>query len=796
MQKSPKMFKSSSITMNTKSSISLLIAIGTISVPTITRAQTYQPSNRIPVADNSLGTQVSGANNNFIITGGLNRGQNLFHSFQDFSVPTGGAATFLNPVGNRSIITRVTGGNFSDINGLVNTQGANFFLINPNGIVFGTNAQLNVGQTFVGSTANGIDLVDGGGRAVNFGTNQSGDAQLLTINPNALFNVSGLNMGGGNGQISNFGTLQTVNPSQYIGLFGGNVTLNGGKIIAPGGRVDLGGLTSVGTVKANDQGLIFNRNNLVLGNVAITNNSLIDITPILAPSQVITFSNDISSGGIKIDARELKITNSQISSNTFDNNTAGNIILTGRGDITIASSAISSNTFSEQGRAGQIVINTNGKLLLDRSSITSAASGNAILIDVLTLDMKNTSQIGSILLSNGNSGNINIKTNGDATIAGSSSIVSSNLLGNGNNGKISIDTKVHKLLLIDHASISNTLGLDLTGNSGGIDLNVGELEVRNSNITTDTILGQGNPGNITIITQGNVAISADSNQISRIASNSNGTAGNISIDSKILSINNGQITAIANSGQGGNITLKFSDKLILRTNSIVSTTSGTFSGGGQGGNIEITTPFIVSAPNENSDISANAFIGSGGKVNITTQQNFWISPLSRAELEKRLGTTDPNLLDSGLLSTNDITAISQVNPNLSGQVSITPPEIDITAGLTPLPNNITDPTDQINPNCSAKAIANNSFTSVGRGGIPATPKDPLNEQEIATNWVRFNPKDTLPSIPVATTPASSQLIVEAQGWRRERNGDIVLVAGSSLGTLPRQPQPQSGCVGQ
>jgi large exoprotein involved in heme utilization and adhesion len=471
--------------------------------------------------------------------------------------------------------------------------------------------------------------------------------------------------------------------------------------------------------------------------------------------------------------------------------------LTGRGDITIASSAISSNTFSEQGRAGQIVINNNGKLLLDRSSITSAASGNAILIDVLTLDMKNTSQIGSILLNNGNSGNINIKTNGDASIAGSSSIVSSNLIENGNNGKISINTKGHKLLLIDRASISNTLGLDLTGNSGGIDLNVGELEVRNSNITTDTILGQGNPGDITIMAQGNVAISADSNQISRIASNSNGTAGNISIDSKILSINNGQITAIANSGQGGNIALKFSDKLILRKNSIISTTSGTFSGGGQGGNIEITTPFIVSAPNENSDISANAFSGSGGKVNITTQQNFWISPLSRAELEKRLGTTDPNLLDSGLLSTNDITAISQVNPNLSGQVSITPPQIDITAGLSPLPSSVTDPTNQINPNCSAKAIANNSFTSIGRGGIPATPKDPLNEQEIATNWVRINPQDTLPSTPIATTPTPSpQPIIEAQGWRREQNGDIVLVAGSSLGTLPRQPQPQSGCVSQ
>jgi large exoprotein involved in heme utilization and adhesion len=58
--------------------------------------------------------------------------------------------------------------------------------------------------------------------------------------------------------------------------------------------------------------------------------------------------------------------------------------------------------------------------------------------------------------------------------------------------------------------------------------------------------------------------------------------------------------------------------------------------------------------------------------------------------------------------------------------------------------------------------------------------------------VRINPQDTLPSTPIATTPASPQPIVEAQAWRRERNGDIVLMAGSSLGTLPRQKQ--SGCA--
>ena len=219
-------------------------------------AQTYQPTNRTPVADTSLGTQISGNDNIFNITGGLNKGQTLFHSFTDFSVPTNGQANFLNPVGNRDIITRVTGNLFSDINGLVNTNGANFLLINPNGMVFGPNTQLNVGKAFVGSTANSIDLVDGGGRTITFGTNPSGDAPLLSIAPNVLFNVSRLNIGSGNGQISNFGTLETTNDSQYIGLIGGNVALDGGRIFTFGGRVELGGLAAPGSVGVGVEGNI------------------------------------------------------------------------------------------------------------------------------------------------------------------------------------------------------------------------------------------------------------------------------------------------------------------------------------------------------------------------------------------------------------------------------------------------------------------------------------------------------------------------------------------------------------
>jgi filamentous hemagglutinin family protein len=1220
--------------MNSKYLISSLTTIGIVSFSPITRAQTYQPTNRIPVADNSrIGTQVlETTSNNFTIKGGVNLGQNLLHSFTDFSVPTGGAATFDNSLGKQSIITRVTGGNFSDINGLVNTQGANFFLLNPNGIVFGTNAQLNVGQTFVGNTANGIDLVNGGGTTVNFGTNRSGDAQLLTINPNALFNVSRLNMGGGNGQISNFGTLQTVNPNQYIGLIGGTVTMNGGQINAPGGRVELGGFSAPGTVTlgvdSNNLRAQF-PNNVARGDVSLTNQARVNVagagggdiatiarnieilggsrfrsgietelgTPqavagdiklnatgelvvvgsnsfignnvnlnskgnggniiidagslslrdgatirastygqgnagnvkVIAKKTVslagnsyvlstvesgavgkggnidikadslllkdagqlgtftrgasdtqqpgkgdagnitmtVTGAVDISGtkngfdsailsyidprtvgngGNIAIDAGSFSLRDgARISASTYGIGNAGNVKVTAKDAISLVDGDIFSTVESGGvGKVGTININAGSLLLQDgaqittstfgtsdtqpakgegsagnitvkvtgavniagkkatfpsgiRSTVESGAVGKGGIIDInaASLSLQDGAQIAASTYGQGNAGNVKVIAKKTVSLAGNSyvlSTVESGAVGKGGN----IDIKADSLLLKDAGQLGTftrgasdtqqpgkgdagnitmtvTGAVDISGTKNGFDSailsyidprtvgnggniviaagsfslrdgarisastygigNAGNVKVTakdavflggnasllstvesgavgkggNIDIRANSLLlkdagqlgtftrgasatqqpGKGDAGNITVTVTGavdisgkdkftsaiftdvetgtvgnggNIAINADSFSLrdgaklvaltsglgnagnvkvnaddfvtiagkSSLIVNSQsqtGTAGDIMITSPKITLDRGLIDATSASGNGGNIQIggqipsQFvsiqsnpispgeTKLLSLRRGTQISTNaSGTAQQGSNGGNITITAPngFIVTAPNENSDISANGFSGSGGKVNIDTKQNFWISPLSRLELEKRLGTTEPNRLNPARLNTNDITAISQVNPNLSGQVSITPPQIDITAGLSPLPNNVTDPTNQINPNCSAKAIANNSFTSVGRGGIPATPKDPLNEQEIATNWVKLNPQDTLLSAPIATTPASSQPlgsaqgkpIVEAQGWRRERNGDIVLVAGSSLRTLPRQGQSPSGCVGQ
>lgn len=215
------------------------------------------PDTTLPV-NSTVGNDVG---NTTIINGGTTKGGNLFHSFEQFNVSTGTTAYFNNATNIQNIFSRVTGDSVSRIDGIVRANGiANLFLLNSNGVIFGPNASLDIGGSFLTTTASQINFTDG----TTFPTKPSQSPPLLTVSV-----PIGLNLDSSSGEIyvqgsghnligQNFrpvvGTNQLsglrVQPGKNLLLVGGKVVLEGGVLTAPGGRIEVGSIGK-GTVGLN-----------------------------------------------------------------------------------------------------------------------------------------------------------------------------------------------------------------------------------------------------------------------------------------------------------------------------------------------------------------------------------------------------------------------------------------------------------------------------------------------------------------------------------------------------------------
>ena len=198
-----------------------------------------QPIKAQITPDNSLGAESSTVRQDTIknlpsdvIEGGASRGSNLFHSFQEFNVNEGRGAYFANPAVIQNIFSRVTGGNISHILGTLGVLGnANLYLINPNGIIFGPNARLDVRGAFFGSTADGL----------LFNNNYDFSASNPTAPPLLTVDIPlGVRFRENTGDINSTANLAT--PSDLT-LQGANVNLTGS--VVAGGNLRLEALDTL-----------------------------------------------------------------------------------------------------------------------------------------------------------------------------------------------------------------------------------------------------------------------------------------------------------------------------------------------------------------------------------------------------------------------------------------------------------------------------------------------------------------------------------------------------------------------
>jgi filamentous hemagglutinin family protein len=592
------------------------------------------------------------------------------------------------------------------------------------------NASQSVQLIGTGTNSNSLYAFPSSLLAQTWSTGKAGD---LAINTNQLIvregQLSASTFGAGNAGSVIINATDTVSFDNYGGAFSivdNNASGKGGNI------------------------------NITTGSLFVTNRGLLTTN---------TFGTG-DAGNITIETGTMKVVNSQVGSSVFGKGFAGNLTIRAAESVEISGKikSFSSNIENPAGLFAQV-------------NITGEGRGGNLTIETKRLSVSHGGKVQVATFGQGDAGNLTIRASEvevfDTPV--------DNLFATGINAGVEID--------------ADETVIPPRGNGGDLTIESDRLSVRGGAIVSVGTAGVGNAGRLRIHASKSVEVVGQSpngnfkSQISAavtpegtgsggslkletgqmmirdggevtVSSTGSGTAGDLEIQAHSIRLDNqGAITATTRSGNGGNMILKLQDLLLLRNGSQISTTAGSSEFSGDGGNITINAPFIVAVPNENSDITANAFTGTGGRVNITANGIFGLVP------------------QKSPTKNSDITASSELG--VSGEVTINTPDTDPARGLIQLPSNLVDASQQIAQGCTPGGRQTASrFIATGRGGLPLSPNESLRGQAVITGWVDLPPQATAitEKLSTASVSKSTDEMVAAQGWIVDAKGDVILVA--------------------
>ncbi len=532
------------------------------------------------VLDNSLGqnqqpvvSKNSSLQNDYAInsTMGKQVGGNLFFSFSSFSLASNESATFTGPASVHDILARVTGGNSSTIDGTISCQipGANLFLLNPAGFIFGPNATINIRGSLVVSTADYMKFADG--TRFDATPNMADDAALAGALVSGFGFVNpapkGVQFSGSELILTNGAGLHVV---------AGDISLNGASLSASSGYITMFSIASAGEVPFS----------------------------LAAPGAGFANATAAPGGTINIDQSSVYI----------DGNGGGSIVLFG-GAITVNDAAVAAYNYGSS-VGGEISVHTQ-LLTLEyggaiESFATASGSGGAVSVQTsqLVIDGSNTPAgfTGIFAQSDpgatGNAGELTLNvTNSLAIRAG---------------GQISTDT----------ASSGN--GGNLTVNAGSLSIDGSNTSAGFTGIFAQSSTGAtGNAGELTVNVINSLAIKAGGAISTDTASSGNG--GNLTVNAGSLSIDGsaapGALTGISAqsdpgaTGNAGNLTVQVTNALTIDNCGEIAASTGSF---GKGGSLTVSAGSLTidgsTAPNAFTGIAAESGTGATGDAgNLTVQ---------------------------------------------------------------------------------------------------------------------------------------------------------------------------------
>ena len=630
--------------------------------PGIVKAQ-LTPDNT--VGSTTRSDTVKGLNSD-IIEGGASRGTNLFHSFTNFNVDAGRGVYFSNPADINNILTRVTGSSQSNIFGTLGVLGnANLFLINPNGISFGPNAQLDVKGSFVASTADRI-IFDN----YQFTTTNPTAPPLLTVNiPVGLGfrnNPGDITVKDSNLSGSGLGVPQ--DKILWLNAGSGKVIFDNGGILSRGSQVILEG-----------------------GDVSLTNNAFIDVSAsgggsITINSGDLTMENsrliagiDALSGSANAQAGDIKINNSrlftlhnssvsnnvgflgtgyagQINIKAYEINISGSggaliesTVLSGgtgyAGDIRIETSNLivdggfistdayndNSNTFGIAGNIGiyssnDVTVKNGGWISSDVFSDSGQNDGGLIFIQTNTLNLENGGVISTSTYGQGSAGYIKINATDSINISGYAKDENNKPIFDrsfpltyDNQGNV-----IYSENKLVSSRIESEVKTDATGDGGFIDISTSKLTLEDGGVISTSTYGQGSAGYIDINATDGINISGYAKgENNKPISDSNviyDNQGNVIYSENKLASSSSRIESNVESGAEGNAG---NIKIDLNAGSLSLTDGGLINastnGIGNAGNIDIKASNItIDDQGFLSSLVYEGGEGKGGNIKIET----------------------------------------------------------------------------------------------------------------------------------------------------------------------------------
>jgi filamentous hemagglutinin family protein len=660
------------------------------------------------ITSSGLGTTVTPpapGGTTFVITGGTrpSQGSNLFHSFGNFSVGSADTALFSNTtpqLSTTNIVGRVTGGNVSNIFGTIDTAsypGANLFLLNPAGVVFGPGATLNVGGSFHVSTANYLRFANGDTFCVS--ACATGQPNVLSVAQPTAFGF----LGPTPAPITIEGAALSVAEGQTLSVVAGNIQVTNSFLTAPSGRVQLASVAGAGeaalSVTGAGPGLDVSAF-AKLGRVDISGSTL-DVSDVSL----------IGAGTVLIRGGQLVLDSSSVNANTAGDVDGARVGVDLAGaESTILRNGTSVGTFAFGGGRGGDVLLSSGDVQVDGSRVNTFAfgAGNAgdIFVSAARLAVTGGGNIGSISFGDGASANITLTATESVTIAGRDAVGTPSLINDetfvtGSAGRISVSAP--SLIMEDGGTILSTTFGEARGADIAID--VGDLSLTDGAVVRSHSGFLGRGGDIAFRVAGPALIAGISNDLgpTSVSTTSAGTApaGDISFDVGTLRLTQGALitTGSITDPQGGSIRLAAGGPIEISAGSGIS--SQAFSQ--DIGPVTLSTPSLVldsgfittstleagragdvllnvgtlSLTNGGQVVSSSQLDspGKGGNIIIAASQGISISGQAPGGVPVTPFVTDPS---SGLFAT----ASERATPDAlgGGEIRVSSPRLTMSQG--------------------------------------------------------------------------------------------------------------------